>query len=98
MCRNNEELKNRKEKSLYLQHEWIKPVIQKVRIPAHITGGVFYPEHEELVIIKSGEWEMGKTVGIKKATQNQEHILLDEKGIDITALPRTENYFKGGEE
>ncbi len=37
-------------------YQWAKPMVQEVRVPAHIDQGVFIPEHNELVIIKPGQW------------------------------------------
>ena len=41
----------------YLDGTWARPLVQRVRIPAHVQGGVFYPEHDELAIITPGAWE-----------------------------------------
>lgn len=35
---------------------WSKPIIQIVRVPAKIRGGVFIPEHTTYVIIRPGEY------------------------------------------
>lgn len=35
---------------------WSSPLVAEVRIPAGIRGGVFYPEHDEMVIVKPGAW------------------------------------------
>lgn len=35
---------------------WVSPIVQNVRIPAHIENGLFVPEHNEPVMIKPGEW------------------------------------------
>ncbi len=36
--------------------EWASPRVQEVRMPAGIQAGVYYPEHDELVIVKPGAW------------------------------------------
>lgn len=35
---------------------WVSPVVQNVRIPAHIANGVFIPEHIEPVVIEPAKW------------------------------------------
>ncbi|MGD0336182.1 MAG: hypothetical protein ABSB18_03695 [Candidatus Omnitrophota bacterium] len=35
---------------------WESPVVQNVKIPAHIENGVFIPEHNEPVVITPAEW------------------------------------------
>lgn len=35
---------------------WSSPIVQSVRIPAHIENGAFIPEHNEPVLIEPGEW------------------------------------------
>ena len=35
---------------------WTAPVVEEVRMPAGIQGGVFYTEHDEMVIVKPGAW------------------------------------------
>lgn len=35
---------------------WQSPIVQQVRIPAHIENGLFVPEHFEPVLIQPGEW------------------------------------------
>ena len=36
--------------------DWSAPVVQHVTMPAGIRAGVFYPEHDELVVIRPGAW------------------------------------------
>ena len=35
---------------------WESPIVQNVKIPAHIENGVFIPEHNEPVVIEPAEW------------------------------------------
>jgi hypothetical protein len=35
---------------------WQSPVVQNVKIPAHIANGVFVPEHIEPVVIEPAKW------------------------------------------
>ncbi len=35
---------------------WSAPVVEEIRMPAGIQGGVYYPEHDEMVIVKPGAW------------------------------------------
>ncbi|MBF0330944.1 MAG: hypothetical protein HQL17_03340 [Candidatus Omnitrophica bacterium] len=42
--------------------EWSAPVVQEVRMPAGVEGGVYYPSHDELVIIKPGAWKTALSV------------------------------------
>lgn len=67
-------------------NNWAKPLVQEVEIPAHVRGGVFYPQHNELVIITPGEWQKSGVYPIKnqsRPTENSVEILT----ADITALP-----------
>ena len=41
----------------YIAGTWAEPLVQEVLIPAHVRGGVFYPEHKEMVVITPGEWK-----------------------------------------
>ncbi|MBF0387719.1 MAG: hypothetical protein HQL20_07675 [Candidatus Omnitrophica bacterium] len=65
---------------------WAAPLVQETRIPAHVQGGVFYPEHNELVIITPGEWQKAggfplRSPGVIAAGTAE--VLT----ADITALP-----------
>jgi|GEM_PF-2322667 len=40
---------------------WQSPIVQNVKIPAHIENGVFIPEHNEPVVIDPSQWR--KTEG-----------------------------------
>lgn len=65
---------------------WASPLIQDVRIPAHVQGGIFYPDHNELVIITPGEWKRSGAFPLREdnaAVPPQVEIL----AADITALP-----------
>ena len=76
----------------YLGGTWAEPITQEVRIPAHVQGGVFYPEHNELVIITPGEWKGNNPFPIKadqkdfrKAEDSVETV--NAQVADITAMP-----------
>lgn len=72
----------------YLMGEnWAQPLVQEVRIPAHVRGGVFYPEHNELVIITPGEWTRSAAFPVSaQVMTNQEKV--QYLSADITGLPR----------
>ena len=76
----------------YLGGTWAEPITQEVRIPAHVQGGVFYPEHNELVIITSGEWKRNNPFPIKadqKDFRKAEDSIdtVNAQVADITAMP-----------
>ena len=65
---------------------WSKPLVQEVLIPAHVQGGVLYPEHKELVIITPGEWKKAGVFPLHSdfsKTPEPVEVL----SADITALP-----------
>lgn len=70
----------------YLGGTWARPLVQRVRIPAHVQGGVFYPEHEEMVIITPGEWLKAGGWPIRSGNKTVEK---QENGgtVDLTVLP-----------
>lgn len=68
----------------YLAGTWAQPLVQKTRIPAHVQGGVFYPEHDELVIITPGEWRRAGGYPLRSSAQKG---VLKEESIDLTVLP-----------
>jgi len=79
---------------------WSSPVVQNVRIPAHIENGVFIPEHNELVLIEPGEWRKQFSYPIsspkakeepKKREGGRSHALnyLNFSVRDITVLPES---------
>jgi len=76
----------------YLAGTWSEPITQEVRIPAHVQNGVFYPEHNELVIITPGEWKRNNPFPIKadqkdfrKSEDNVNTV--NAQVTDITAMP-----------
>lgn len=76
----------------YLAGTWSEPITQEVRIPAHVQDGVFYPEHNELVIITPGEWKRNNPFPIKadqKDFRKSEDIVntINAQVTDITAMP-----------
>ena len=67
---------------------WNQPLIQDVSIPAHVANGVFIPAHQEMVIIKPGEWKKNPAYPI----QNQEINNVKSydtlaNSADITSMP-----------
>ena len=76
----------------YLGGTWAEPITQEVRIPAHVQGGVFYPEHNELVIITPGEWKRNNPFPIKANQKDFSHAedaidIINAQVADITAMP-----------
>jgi len=80
---------------------WQSPIVQNVRIPAHIENGVFIPEHNELVVINPGEWRKSSGYPIN-CPRNKENKLTKKEGgesyafnylnianRDITVLPES---------
>lgn len=78
---------------------WESPIVQDVRIPAHIKNGLFIPEHNEPVVITPAEWRSTFTYPIrcpkgKKALDKREEEsyaleYLDFSIGDITVLPQS---------
>lgn len=87
----------------YIAGTWAQPLVQEVRIPAHVAGGVFYPEHDELVLITPGEWEKSGAfpLSTKKGHHGGEEAVIRSvmiPGKDITVRPLTTESFQRGEE
>jgi hypothetical protein len=87
----------------YMNGTWAQPLVQEVRMPAHVAGGVFYPEHNELVLITPGEWKKSGAFPIsEKAKKIGENGPVIERnkiyGQDITVMPLTTEGFQRGEE
>ena len=72
-------------------YEWSAPAVQQVRIPAHLEGGMFVPQHNELVIVKPGEWMQQASFPIDHQEKTNEDTLTikadNPKSADITYLP-----------
>ncbi|MBI3601276.1 MAG: hypothetical protein HY209_00035 [Candidatus Omnitrophica bacterium] len=71
-------------------YHWSAPIVQEVRIPAHLANGVMIPEHNELVIIQPGQWTISPAYPIQ--TQERNHydnqiLYMDMDVSNITALP-----------
>lgn len=66
---------------------WNQPLVQDVSVPAHVANGVFIPAHQELVIIKPGEWKKNPAYPIE--SQENTHAEHNNVAIsaDITSLP-----------
>ena len=71
----------------YLGSNWSAPLVQEVLIPAHVQGGVFYPEHNELVVITPGEWQKAGTFPLR-SNAHLSSGRVEVLAVDITALPR----------
>ncbi len=87
----------------YMNGTWAQPLVQEVRMPAHVAGGVFYPEHKELVLITPGEWKKSGAFPIsEKAMGHDENGPVIGRiripGKDITVMPLTTDGFQRGEE
>ena len=70
-------------------YHWANPLVQDVRVPAHISNGVFIPAHKELVIIKPGEWAENPAYPIESSKEAYERTTNDMPmdPVDITHLP-----------
>ena len=71
-------------------YHWTRPMVQDVTIPAHVSNGVFIPEHKEMVIIQPGEWAASPSYPIN--TQPKENYADHVQNMDmavsvITHLP-----------
>jgi len=71
----------------YLDGTWNEPVVQETKMPAHVQGGVFYPEHNELVIITPGEWKRNNPFPIKS---NQQDLSGGENVVNTVTAPVTD--------
>ena len=69
-------------------YHWTSPIVQDVHVPAHISNGVFIPEHKELVIIKPGEWALTPGYPINAQDKETQHATHDMDVADITHLPQ----------
>jgi hypothetical protein len=64
---------------------WHKPIVQYVQVPAQVHNGVMIPAHEELVLIKPGEWKQQMAYPI--TTQGGTNENQRDSAHDITVLP-----------
>ena len=53
----------------YKSKLYAKPVVQKVRVPAMIRGGVYIPEHMEYVIVKPGEYVLNSPDALEQSDE-----------------------------
>ena len=71
-------------------YHWTAPIVQNVEVPAHLSNGVMIPNHQELVIIKPGEWSMNSAYPIN-TQQRKEHenknSNVDSNIADLTPMP-----------
>ena len=73
-------------------YHWVAPIVQEVRIPAHLANGVMIPEHNELVIIKPGQWSVSPAYPIQTQERNNYDNQISGHNMDvsnITALPKS---------
>jgi len=79
---------------------WASPVVQNVKIPAHIENGVFIPEHSEPVVIEAGQWRNKLTYPIscpehkeaRNKSEGDEQYAFNYLNLgvrDITVLPES---------
>ncbi|MBF0490931.1 MAG: hypothetical protein HQL15_10070 [Candidatus Omnitrophica bacterium] len=71
-------------------YHWTSPMVQDVRVPAHLSNGMMIPEHNELVIIKPGEWAMSPSYPIQNQQRKSYDNEIVPRGSDvsnITAMP-----------
>lgn len=83
----------------YINGTWAQPLVQTVRVPGHVAGGFFYPEHDELVIITPGEWKKSGAFPLKEATRTLDEGTLCMEAVripgkDITVMPLTTESFQ----
>lgn len=89
---------------------WQSPIVQNVRIPAHIENGVFVPEHNEPVIIEPAQWRKEFTYPINCPQEEKKEPDLKQEGgepyafnylnfgvRDITVLPESFTCLKPGD-
>jgi hypothetical protein len=50
-------------------YHWATPIVQEVKVPAHLSHGAMIPEHNELVIIKPGEWVISPAYPIESSEE-----------------------------
>lgn len=85
-------------------YHWVAPIVQEVRVPAHLNYGVMIPEHNELVIIKPGEWTMSEGYPIQTQESHNDNTIsyMHMDVSNLTPLPKsvgepTENVEQRGE-
>lgn len=82
-------------------YHWVAPIVQEVRVPAHLSNSAMIPEHTELVIIQPGQWTMNQGYPIesqkRKNYENQASNSINDNS-NITALPMRVGYTKGSNE
>lgn len=66
---------------------WNQPIIQNVDVPAHISNGVFVPAHQEIVIIKPGEWKHNAGYPIQSKEKVNDRPSVNNNTVNITPMP-----------
>jgi MSHA type pilus biogenesis protein MshL len=67
---------------------WSSPMVQEVRMPAGIKDGVFYPSHDELVVVKPGAWGQLNKEDPKKEPEAAEAGQTDALTVPVTFMGR----------
>lgn len=72
-------------------YHWVTPIVQEVRVPAHLTNGVMIPDHNELVIIKPGEWTMSEGYPIQTQESHNDNTIsyMRMDVSNLTPLPKS---------
>ena len=71
-------------------YHWAAPIVQEVKVPAHIEQGVFIPAHNELVMIKPGEWMKNPSYPIQSQENKNYEDNSEHHGMsDITFTPNS---------
>ena len=78
-------------------YHWTKPMVQQVQMPAHVANGVFIPEHQELVIIKPGEWAMSPSYPIS-AQDKETYVEREPEDMDVFDISDLPDDFSQGPE
>ena len=69
-------------------YHWAAPIVQEVRVPAHVANGVMIPEHNELVIIKPGEWALSNAYPIQTQENSNDSKISYMDISNLTPLPQ----------
>ncbi len=82
-------------------YHWSSPLVQQVKVPAHLSSGAMIPEHDELVIIKPGEWIISPAYPIKTQQRNnyeKKSTSMDMDLADLTSLPKSMGHASSDDE
>ncbi len=81
---------------IFPYYHWSAPIVQELNVPAHIHNGMFIPAHQELVMIKPGQWAKGSAYPISE--QKEQYVQFKENDhfstvTDITSVPKSMGRF-----